>query len=66
MELGLDVEKVNSAIAQNRYAAKLERDKKDGQALRVTRTPTFFINGRLLARLSEQDLKSLIDEELKK
>lgn len=66
MELGLDVEKVNSAIAQNRYAAKLERDKKDGQTLRVTRTPTFFVNGRLLARLGEQDLKSLIDEELKK
>jgi protein-disulfide isomerase len=66
MELGLDVEKINSAIAQNRYAAKLERDKRDGQALRVTRTPTFFVNGRLLARLSEQDLKSLIDEELKK
>jgi protein-disulfide isomerase len=66
MELGLDVEKINSAIAQNRYAAKLERDKRDGQALRVTRTPTFFVNGRLLARLGEQDLKSLIDEELKK
>jgi protein-disulfide isomerase len=66
MELGLDVEKINSAIAQNRYAAKLERDKKDGQTLRVTRTPTFFVNGRLLARLGESDLKSLIDEELKK
>jgi protein-disulfide isomerase len=66
MELGLDLEKMNSAIKENRYAAKLERDKKDGQTLRVTRTPTFFVNGRLLARLGEQDLKSLINEELKK
>lgn len=66
MELGLDVEKINSAVAQNKYAAKLERDRKDGQSLGVTRTPTFFVNGRQMARLGEQDLKSLINEELKK
>jgi protein-disulfide isomerase len=64
MELGLDVEKIRSAVAQNRYAAKLERDKNDGQSLGVTRTPAFFVNGRQLARFSEQDLRSLIDEEL--
>ena len=66
MELGLNLEKLNSAIEENRYAAKLERDKKDGQSLGVTRTPTFFVNGRQLARLGEADLKSLINEELKK
>lgn len=66
MELGLDVEKIRTAVAQNRYAAKLERDKRDGQSLGVTRTPTFFVNGRELARFSEQDLRSLIDEELGK
>jgi protein-disulfide isomerase len=65
MELGLDVEKIKSAVAQNRYAAKLERDKSDGQSLGVSQTPTFFVNGRRLARFSEQDLRSLIDEELK-
>lgn len=66
MELGLDVEKISSAVAQNRYAKKLERDKNDGQSLGVTRTPTFFVNRRQLARFSEQDLRSLIDEELEK
>ncbi|HKQ78635.1 MAG TPA: thioredoxin domain-containing protein [Blastocatellia bacterium] len=64
-ELGLDVEKIKSAVAQNRYAAKLERDNIDGQSLGVTQTPTFFVNGRQLARFSEQDLRSLIDEELR-
>jgi protein-disulfide isomerase len=38
----------------------------DGQSLGVARTPTFFVNGRQLARFSEQDLRSLIDEELGK
>ena len=64
-ELGLDAGKMDGAFAQNKYAAKFERDKKDGQALGVTRTPTFFVNGRQLARLGEADLKALINEELK-
>jgi protein-disulfide isomerase len=66
MELGLDLEKLNSAIKENRFSAKLERDKKDGQANGVRQTPTIFVNGRQLARLYEGDLKALIDEELKK
>ncbi len=53
------------AIAENRYGAKLERDKRDGQSLGVRQTPTIFVNGRKLARLYESDLKSLINEELK-
>jgi len=65
-ELGLDVERVRAAVAQNRYASKVERDRRDGQSLGVTKTPTFFVNGRLLARFSQQDLRALIEEELRK
>ena len=64
-ELGLDVERVRAAIAENRYASKVERDMKDGQSLGVSKTPTFFVNGRMLMRFSQQELRSLIDEELK-
>lgn len=66
MELGLDLNKLDSAVKENRFAAKLERDRKDGQALGVSKTPTFFVNGRQLARFSEADLRNLIEEELKK
>ena len=66
MELGLDLEKIDAAVKENRYAAKFERDKKDGQSLGARQTPTVFVNGRKLARLNEADLKSLINEELKK
>jgi len=65
-ELGLDLEKVVSAMRQNRYAAKIEQDKKDGQTLGVRRTPTFFVNGRQLATFGESPLRQLIDDELKK
>jgi protein-disulfide isomerase len=64
MELGLDASKMDGAFAERRYIAKLERDKKDGQALGVRQTPTLFVNGRKLARLYESDLRSLIEEEL--
>lgn len=66
IELGLDQKKMESAFAENRYQAKLQRDLQDGQALGVRQTPTFFVNGRKLARFSEADLRALIDEELKK
>lgn len=65
-ELGLDVERLRAAVAQNRYASKVERDRRDGQSLGVTKTPTFFVNGRQLARFSQQDLRALIEEELRK
>lgn len=66
MEIGLDLNKLDSAIKENRFAAKFERDKNDGQSLGVRQTPTLFVNGRQLARLYEADLKSLIEEELNK
>ena len=65
-ELGLDVSRVRAAVAENRYAAKVERDMRDGQSLGVSKTPTFFVNGRQLARFSQYDLRALIEEELKK
>ena len=65
-ELGLDAAKLEAAIKENRYSQKLERDKKDGQSMGVRRTPTFFVNGRELARFSENDLRALIAEEMRK
>ena len=65
-ELGLDVERVRAAVAENRYGPKVERDMRDGQSLGVSKTPTFFVNGRVLMRFGEPHLRALIDEELRK
>jgi protein-disulfide isomerase len=65
-ELGLDKTKIDSVFAERRYTSKLQRDLKDGEALGVRQTPTFFVNGRRLARFSEADLRALINEELAK
>ena len=65
-ELGLDVERVRAAVAENRHGSKVERDMRDGQSLGVSKTPTFFVNGRMLMRFGEPYLRALIDEELRK
>ena len=64
-ELKLDLDQMNAVYAENKYKAKVERDKKDGQSLGVRQTPTLFINGIKLARLDESSLKYLIEEGLK-
>ncbi|MFZ1699760.1 MAG: thioredoxin domain-containing protein [Pyrinomonadaceae bacterium] len=64
--LGLDLEKVDAAAKENRYAAKLDRDRRDGQSLGVRQTPTFFVNGRQVVRFGETDLRTMIEEEMKK
>ena len=63
-QIGLNADQLNSAAGQRKYAEKAERDLRDGQALGVRGTPTFFVNGRRLARLSMADLRALINEEL--
>lgn len=65
-EIGLDPQQLNAAAGKPEYANKAERDLNDGRALGVRATPTFFVNGRKLARLSMQDLRTLINEELAK
>lgn len=65
-EIGLDMDKARASITARKFDDKIKRDQSDGQGLGVRRTPTFFVNGRELARFSEMDLRALIDEELKK
>ncbi|MDH3492576.1 MAG: DsbA family protein [Acidobacteriota bacterium] len=65
-DLGLDTAKMDAAAAGNKYAQKIERDRRDGEALGVRQTPTLFVNGVRLARLDDYALRALIVEELKK
>ena len=62
-ELGMNVEQLKVSINDPKHAAKVDRDMRDVDTLKVMRTPTFYVNGRLLARLNQQDLRTLIKEE---
>lgn len=63
-ELGLNIEQFNKSYADPALKAKLTQDISDGKSLGVKGTPTFFINGKLLQKLSYSDLKNSIDAEL--
>lgn len=65
-ELGLDIEKYLAAAKENKFAAKIERERKDAQSVGVRQTPTVFVNGRKLNSLSESELRSMIEDESKK
>ncbi len=66
-ELGLDVRRFEADLASDRCKQDVANDQKILEAVGVTGTPAFFINGRFLsgARPLEQ-YRSVIDEELKK
>lgn len=65
-ELGLNIDQLKLSVADPKHAARIDRDMRDVDVLKVNRTPTFYVNGRLLAKLSQPELRALIVQELAK
>ncbi|HXE74860.1 MAG TPA: thioredoxin domain-containing protein [Candidatus Xenobia bacterium] len=65
--LGLDVAAFDACVASNKFEAAIQKDFAEGEALGITGTPAFFINGRavrgahpldVFVRVIEQELLS--------
>lgn len=67
-ELGLNVEKFKVDIDSATVKDKVQSDTNDGNLVKLNATPTFYINGVKVERLSGryEDLKSLVNTELSK
>jgi protein-disulfide isomerase len=65
-EIGLDIDQLKSSADDPKHGAKADRDMKDGRELGVRKTPSFFVNGRLMPGLDERTLRAMINEELAK
>lgn len=66
-DLGADMTKIDQCLGAQTYNALLSQDKAMGQSNGVQGTPTFFVNGRMVA--GAQDfvvLEDLIEKELAK
>jgi protein-disulfide isomerase len=63
-EAGLDVTKAQDDARQPEIESLLKQDIEDLTALEVTKTPTFFVNGRGLTSFGEQQLLALVAEEV--
>jgi protein-disulfide isomerase/tRNA A-37 threonylcarbamoyl transferase component Bud32 len=63
--LGLDVARVQAAIANKKHAARIAADQKLGTELGASGTPTFFINGRRLVGAQPfEKFKAAVDRAL--
>jgi protein-disulfide isomerase/uncharacterized membrane protein len=63
--LGLDQEALRECVDSKRYYAKIRDDITDGNRLGLTSTPTFFVNGRRVARPTEEGFKAIFSAILK-
>jgi len=64
-ELGLDRDAFARCVDERRFAADVERDIEQAQALGIYGTPTFLINGqRVIGATSIEEFRSIIDKAL--
>ena len=63
---GLDIERARKDVARSEMQALLSQDVEDLTALQVSRTPTFFVNGRSLPSFGPDQLAALVAEEVAK
>jgi protein-disulfide isomerase len=60
----LDPAKWKQEAANPEWQQRIAQDAEDGKALGVTRTPTFFVNGQLLAQIGYEPLRSAVEQAL--
>lgn len=65
-QAGLDMQKLRSDFESNYIDGMLSLDRSDASTLNVRGTPTFFVNGKRLKKLSYQSLLDLVESELYK
>ncbi|WP_229022853.1 DsbA family protein [Actinomarinicola tropica] len=63
-DLGLDMEQFRGVYDDPATLEKIRRDKADGQALGVTGTPTFFLDGEKVEVESFEELQAMIEQAI--
>jgi protein-disulfide isomerase len=65
-ELGLDRDEFARCLDQRRFAADVERDVAQAQALGITSTPAFLVNGRpVVGAISVEEFRAIVEDALK-
>jgi protein-disulfide isomerase len=64
--VGLDMDKLMTDMNSMEALVRVEQDRKDAVLLKISKTPTYFVNGRPLPSFGAQQLADLIGEELQK
>ena len=64
--VGLDAEQLTADMNSVEILRRIELDKRDAIALKISATPEYFVNGRSLPSFGRQQLADLLKEELDK
>ncbi len=62
--LGLDLEQVRSDMGAPQIARAVAQDLADARALKINKTPSFFVNGQLLTNFGYEPLKAMVEQAL--
>lgn len=62
---GLNITKAKEDVKTPQVQAVVDQDKADASQLQVSKTPGFFVNGRPLKDFGFEQLKTLVQEEVK-
>jgi protein-disulfide isomerase len=62
--VGLDVQRLQGDMNSPDVAERIQQDRNDAMTLKVTATPEYFVNGRQLPSFGQQQLLTLVREEL--
>ncbi len=65
-QLGLDRAKFDAALESRKFRAQVQRDVDDAERIGVNGTPTFFVNGKLVADISYDAIRIAIENALKR
>ena len=67
-KIGLDVEKFKSDMAGMSAKTRVDADLARGRGVGVSSTPTFYVNGRIIAfeQMNSEAMRAIIDAELQK
>jgi protein-disulfide isomerase len=63
--VGLNLEQLMTDMNTAEVAQRMEQDRNDAVALKVTATPEYFVNGRPMPSFGEQQLRTLVSEALR-
>jgi protein-disulfide isomerase len=61
---GLDMDRLRNDMGDAAVTQRMEKDHADAVAAKVTLTPSYFVNGRALPSFGEEQLVTLVREEL--
>ncbi len=64
-QAGIDRTELAACLSSQASQSRVEENLKEGKLLGITRTPTFFINGKMQATLTPETFEKAVDAELR-